>query len=179
MRFAVTSSSFRTSRQQDSRRDLFWVIAQARDMGFEGIEFSDLLQDRPIERAMDLAARLREACRQAHLTVVCYGVGGEFINPPGEDIQQEPLNLRHQACVAQVLGSPILATRPAAACPRDDRAPGLPRRPARPARCCRVVTAHAETGRPHLRREPRLFIQESDRCEQLFRGQPSGTSAGN
>lgn len=171
MRFAVTSSSFRTSRQQDSRRDLFWVIAQARDMGFEGIEFSDLLQDRPIERAMDLAARLREACRQAHLTVVCYGVGGEFINPPGEDLQQELLNLRHQARVAQVLGSPILRHEASRGVPSGLTGPS-DFRVALPAlaRCCRVVTAYAETVGVRTCVENRgLFIQDSDRCEQLFR----------
>ena len=170
MRFAVTSSSFRTSRQPDPRRDLFWVIAQARDMGFEGVEFSDLLQDRPLERALDLAARLREACRQAHLSVVCYGVGGEFINPPGEDLQQELLNLRHQARVAQVLGSPLL---------RHEASRGLPSGLTGPsdfcvalpglARSCRAVTAYAETMGVRTCVENRgLFIQDSDRCEQLL-----------
>ncbi|HOD80115.1 MAG: Xylose isomerase-like TIM barrel [Planctomycetes bacterium ADurb.Bin126] len=171
MRFAVTSSSFRISRQQDSRRDLFWVIAQARDLGFEGVEFTDLVQDRPIERALDLAARLREACDEARLRVVSYGVGGEFINPPGEDLQQELLQLRHQARVAQVLGSPLL---------RHEASRGLPSgltgpadfRVALPtlARSCRVVAAYGETLGVRTCVENRgLFVQDSERCEQLVR----------
>ena len=145
------------------------VIAKAKEIGFDCIEFSTLSVPDG-ETPMDLAMRLREECDRIELPVVNYTIGADFINGSGGDYRAEAERLKDELRVAAALGVTGMrhdATRGytpehTGPCGFDDALPTL-------AKGCRAVTEFAaDLGIRTMVENHGLFCQDSERVEKLM-----------
>jgi sugar phosphate isomerase/epimerase len=145
------------------------VIAKAKDIGFDCIEFSTLTVP-PGESLPDFAKRLKAECERVGLPVVNYTIGADFLNGSGGDWTAEVERLKGEVRVAQVLGVKGMrhdATggyRPEHRGPRgfDDALPTL-------AKGCRAVTEFAaDLGIRTMVENHGYFCQDSTRVEKLM-----------
>jgi len=170
MKLGVSSYSY-SSLVKAGRLSQLEVIAQARETGFEVIEFSTLTLP-PGETPLTFAPRIREACDRAGLPVVNYTIGADFLTGSGGDWKAEVERLKDEVRVAKILGAPGMrhdATRgfPAGhggARGFDDALPTL-------IRGCRAVTEFAaDLGIRTMVENHGYFCQDSDRVEKLVNG---------
>jgi len=103
MRLAVSSYSFmrHLKETRETCRDL---CTRARDMGFEGIEFTGGTLAMEETAPQRLAEELRAHCNRIGLAIVAYTVGADFLKDPRLEIQ------RLEGCVdiAARLGAPVM-----------------------------------------------------------------------
>lgn len=170
MKIGVSSYSLRKFIQQEGN-DLFAAIRKAAEIGFEGIEFTEL-RGAGGEDDRAFCARVREACADAGLPVVCYTVGADFLNPrDGGTVGDE---------IERVKGEVRLAAELGVGCMRHDASRGFPEGHDGPtdfpaalphlADACRAVTEFAATlGVKTSVENHGFFVQDSDRCEALVR----------
>jgi sugar phosphate isomerase/epimerase len=82
----------------------FKIADIAKEIGFEGIEFTDLLLEvQPAESQLALAKEIREYCESIGLTIVAYTIGADFI-----DRENEVERLKGQVDVAAELGVKVM-----------------------------------------------------------------------
>lgn len=168
MRLGVSSYSFSqlvragTLQQAD-------VIAKAKELGFECIEFSTLALPKG-ETPLSFAPRLREEADRLGMPIVNYTIGADFLNGSNGDWKAEAERLRDEVRVAKILGAPGMrhdATRgfaPTHKGPKgfDDALPVL-------AQGCRAVTEFAaEQGIRTMVENHGFFCQDSARVEKLI-----------
>ena len=170
MRIGVSSYSFSRLVRSGAMSQLD-VIAQAKDMGFDVIEFSTFHLPEG-ETPLTFAPRVKEECERVGLDVVNYTIGADFINGSGGDWQAEVERLKDEVRVAQILGSPGMrhdATYGLSADyvgPRgfDDVLPTL-------IKGCRAVTEFAaDLGVKTMVENHGFFSQDSERVEKLMNG---------
>ena len=135
MKTAVSSYSFSRLLQAGAMTQLD-CVQKAAEMGFDAIEFVDIL---PHDGSApeEYAGRLGEACKRAGLAVSNYTVGADFLTGSAGDLQAE---------VKRVCGQVDLAACLGAASMRHDATGGYPPagrswrsatgRSPRPGRCC-------------------------------------------
>lgn len=167
MKIGVSSYSF-SRLVQSGRLNQIEVVAKAKEMGFDVIEFATL--DLPQgESPLSFAGILKEECRRIGIEVGNYTIGADFINNPAGDWKAEAERLKDEVHVAAALGAPGMrhdATRgfPAGHMGRkgfDDALPIL-------AKGCRLVTEYAaEYGIRTMVENHGFFCQDSDRVEKL------------
>lgn len=147
------------------------VIAKAKEMGFDVIEFSTLALP-PGEKPLSFAPRLREASDRVGIPIVNYTIGADFLNGSGGDWKAEAERLKDEVRVAKILGAPGMrhdATRGFApehkgARGFDDALPTL-------IKGCRAVTEFAaDQGVRTMVENHGFFCQDSDRVEKLVNG---------
>ena len=144
------------------------VIAKAREIGFDVIEFSTFaLPDG--ETPLSFAPRVRAECDRVGIEVANYTIGADFLNGSGGDFRAEAERLQDEVRVAEILGAPGMrhdATSgfaPEHVGPRgfDDALETL-------AAGCRSVTEFAaELGIRTMVENHGFFCQDSDRVEKL------------
>ena len=169
MKIGVSSYSLSKFIRQEGN-DLFAAIRKAAEMGFEGIEFTDLRGLPGGEDELAYARRVREACKAAGLPIVCYTVGADFLNPrAGEPWESEVERVKDEVRLAAELGAP---------CMRHDATRGFPEGHQGPcdfaaalptlAQACRAVTEFAAgLGIRTTVENHGFFVQDSERCEML------------
>lgn len=149
------------------------VIAKAKEIGFEAIEFSTfhLPEDgeSSLQSPLSFAPKTRAECDRVGLPVVNYTIGADFLNGSGGDWQAEVERLKDEVRVAQILGCSGMrhdATRGFPAehqGPRgfDDALPTL-------IKGCRAVTEFAaDLGIKTMVENHGFFCQDSARVEEL------------
>jgi sugar phosphate isomerase/epimerase len=82
--------------------DYFAICDIAKDIGFSGIEFTDLKGG---EDTAALAAEIREHCAAIGLDVISYTVGANFIT---DDMAAETERVKKCVDIASILGAPIM-----------------------------------------------------------------------
>ncbi|MDD5677798.1 MAG: sugar phosphate isomerase/epimerase [Kiritimatiellae bacterium] len=147
------------------------VIAKAKEMGFDVIEFSSLALPKGMQ-AIDYASRLKAESDRTGLPVVNYTIGADFINGSSGDWKAEAERLKGEVRVAKILGVPGMrhdGTKgfPAGhqgACGFDDALPTL-------IKGCRLVTEFAaDLGIRTMVENHGYFCQDSERVEKLING---------
>jgi len=100
MKIGVSSYSF-NQYVRKTGADLFKVCELARELGFDGIEFTDL----PGEWAeqMEMAKALKEKCAQLELPIISYTIGADFLK--GEEMVEK---IKGQVDVAAELGVKVM-----------------------------------------------------------------------
>lgn len=167
MRIAVSTYSF-SQLVGAGRMTELEVIAKARAMGFEGIEFTGFSP--PAGRsAAELAAEVRAECDRIGIRPVCYTVGADFLGGSGGDWRAEVERLKGDIAVARTLGVSLMRHDAAWGFskghvgPRgfDDALPVL-------AGACRAVAEFAAArGIRTMVENHGFFCQESERVEKL------------
>lgn len=164
MKFSVSSYSFQKLLNNGSytQREL---ISVAKDMGFDGIEFIDLM---PEDGMTDLlyAKVLAHEAAKVGIEIVAYTIGADFLK---KDPDSEVERLYGQVDVTEALGAKLM---------RHDATGGFPESEAKYkgfdgalpvlADCCRRVTEYAEKkGISTMVENHGYFCQDSTRVERL------------
>lgn len=100
MKVGVSSYSFRKYALATGA-SYFDICDKAKEIGFDGIEFTDLEGENPIE----LGKQIREHCAKIGLEIIAYAVGGNFL---AEDPEAEIQRLCGCVDVAEALGAPLM-----------------------------------------------------------------------
>ncbi len=166
MKFSVSSYSFQKLLNEGKYTQLD-LIDVAKQMGFDGIEFTDLCPENGLSDT-DYAGLLAEKADKLGIAIVNYTIGADFLNAEN-GWEAEAQRLFGQAEVAKALGARGMrhdATggfkgREAAYKSFDSALPVL-------ADGCRMVTQYAGTlGIATMVENHGFFCQESRRVEQL------------
>ena len=166
MKFSVSSYSF-ARRLNEGKYTQLTLIEKAKEMGFDGIEFTDLQPENGLSD-LEYAALLAEEADKRGMTIVNYTIGADFLNA-ANGWKAEAERLFGQVDVAKVLGAKGMrhdATSgfqgaEAAFKSFDAALPVL-------ADGCRMVTEYAKTvGLVTMVENHGFFCQESRRVEQL------------
>lgn len=165
MKFSVSSYSFQKLLNEKKYTQLD-LIKAAKDMGFEGIEYTDLM---PPEGVSDLeyAAKLRAEAEKQGMEIVNYTVGANFLSEKG--LEKEVERLCGQVDVAEALGAKGM---------RHDATGGFNGEektyksfdsalPVLAEGCRRVTEYAAKKGIKTMVENHGYFCQDSDRVEKL------------
>lgn len=168
MRLGVSSYSFSQLVRAGGLKQID-VIAKAKEIGFECIEFSGFALPQG-ETPLSFAPRVREEADRLGMPIVNYTIGADFLNGSNGDWKAEAERLRDEVKVAKILGAPGMrhdATRGFAATHKgakgfDDALPTL-------AKGCRMATEFAaEQGIRTMVENHGFFCQDSERVEKLI-----------
>ena len=116
MKISVSSYSF-SQYTGSGKLDNISIIAKAKEMGFDAIEYTDLHGENQAEK-LALAAQIRAEADRCGLPVSSYVVGGNMLQMTEEALQAEVQRLKEHLDIAKVLGASVF---------RFDIFPQLPR----------------------------------------------------
>ncbi len=167
MQIGVSSYSYNQSSQ-----DIFAIIKQAKEMGFDGIEFAGFPNIPEDETAVSFAPKVRAACDETGIKVVNYTIWADFISGSGGDLAAEIERVKDEVRVAKILGVPGMRHDSTWGWPKtkqgakgfDDALPIL-------IQGCRAITEFgAELGIKTMVENHGFFCQDSERVEKLVNG---------
>lgn len=170
MKIGVSSYSFSALVDKGAMTQ-FDIIAKAKEMGFEVLEFAGFIIPEG-ESAASYASRLREECSRQGIEIGNYTIGADFINGSGGNPDAEAERLKKEVEIARILGAPGMrhdvtqGFRPGYRGPKgfDDALPIL-------IEGCRAVTEYAaEFGIKTMVENHGFFCQDSERVEKLVNG---------
>ena len=167
MQIGVSSYSY-----SQSPLDLFSIIKQAKEMGFDVIEFAGFPNIPEGETALSFAPKVREMCEEVGIKVANYTIGADFINGSSGNLEAEIERVKDEVRVAKILGAPGM---------RHDATRGWPvgKKGARGfdqalpilVEGCRAITEFgAELGIKTMVENHGYFCQDSERVEKLVNG---------
>jgi sugar phosphate isomerase/epimerase len=168
MKVGVSSYSF-SRYMADGKMDVFGVIKAAKEIGFDGIEFSNLPGSDKEKDIPAFAVRIKDACAEAGLPIVSYTIGANFLTPAEGDWKDEVERLKGEVDIAAILGVKKMR-HDATAGPEDKNSltafiellPML-------SGACRAVTEYAaDKGIKTSVENHGYFLQDSDRCAALM-----------
>jgi len=170
MKIGVSSYSF-SRLVKGGQMQQIDVIAKAKEMGFDVIEFSTLALPKGMQ-AIDFAPRLKAESDRVGLRVVNYTIGADFINGSNGDWKAEAERLKDEVRVAKILGVPGMRHDATGGFQAghigargfDDALPAL-------IKGCRLVTEFAaDLGIRTMVENHGYFCQDSERVEKLING---------
>ena len=167
MKFSVSSYSFAACMEKDGMSQLD-CVEQAAKMGFEAIEFVDIL---PHDGSTpeQYAKRLKDACKHAGLAVSNYTFGADFLTGSGGDLNAEIARVCKQLDLAAALGAvSVRHDATTGYAPAERKWRGFDEALPRIAEGCRRVTEYAQTmGIRTMVENHGYFCQDSVRMEKL------------
>lgn len=104
MKIGVSSYSFSKYMRQTGC-DVFEICNKAKELGFEGIEFSGLPIFGENVDPIEVASKVKAHCAELGLEIISFCVGANFL---ADDIEKEMATLRHCVDVAAALGAPLM-----------------------------------------------------------------------
>lgn len=149
----------------------FEIIAKAKEMGFDLIEFAglDVPKDETVE---SYAKKIKEECGRIGIEMGNYTIGADLINGSDGDLNAEIERLKGEVKIAKILGAPGMrhdATQGFK--PGYRGAKGFQDALPMLIRGCRAVTEFAaELGIKTMVENHGFFCQDSDRVEMLVNG---------
>lgn len=167
MQIGVSSYSY-----SKSSLDIFEIIAEAKKMGFDVIEFAGFPQLPEGETALSFAPRVREYCDELGIRVANYTIWADFLTGSNGDLQAEIERVKDEVRVAHLLGAPGMRhdsswgwpTTKIGARGFDDALPIL-------IEGCRAITEFAaDLGIKTMVENHGYFCQDSERIEKLVNG---------
>lgn len=172
MKPSVSSYSFQ---QLISKGEItqFETISLAAELGFEGIEFTDLRPENkkgaPLDEQLAFARLLREEAKRCGIAIVAYTIGANLYQGSAEEDAAEIERIFGQIRVAAELGVPILRHDVCYKEIVNDRLVGFERMLPTIAQNVRVITEYAASLGVRTCTENHGYIaQDSDRVERLY-----------
>lgn len=111
MKFSVSSYSY-SQYTRNGKMTQLDCIARAKEMGFDAIEFTDLVDasgEKPsLEVQKELARQLRAEADRVGLAINAYAIGACLYQPTAEALDAEVDRLRSQLEVARILGAAVM-----------------------------------------------------------------------
>ena len=170
MKVGVSSYSY-VRLVQEGKMTQLDVIAKAKEMGFDVIEFSEFILPKG-ETPLTFAPRVKEECDRVGIEVANYTIWADFINGSHGDITAEIERLKDQVRVAKILGAPGMRHDATGGFPKgykgakgfDDALPAV-------IKGCRAITEFAaELSIKTMMENHGFFSQDSERVEKLVNG---------
>lgn len=144
----------------------FGCIEKAKEMGFDGIEFVDIIPHDGSTQE-EYAKKLGEECKRVGIAITNYTTGADFINGSDGNTQAEIKRVKDQVDLAAILGATSMrhdATQGFKAPTNKSFDQALPII----ADACRQVTEYAKTkGIKTMVENHGIFCQDSRRVEKL------------
>ena len=167
MKISVSSYSFSQYIRQGKLTQLD-CVAKAKEMGFDGIEFTDL-NGANLEEQKAYAAEIKAEADRVGIEIVSYTIGGCLYKETREEMDAEVARLKGQVEVAAILGAKTMRhdvcyqlTKSGDGRSFDMMLPYI-------ADNAREITAYAQTLGVKTCTENHGYIaQDSDRVERLF-----------
>ena len=167
MRIGVSSYSFSRLVRSGAMKQIE-IIAKAREIGFDAIEFSTIAV--PEGKTLpDFAKALRAEAARVGIDIVNYTIGADFLKGSNGDLQAEIARVQKEVDIAEILGVPGMRHDASSGWPADHKGPksfeaALPRL----SEGCRGITEYAASkGIKTMVENHGRFCQESVRVEQL------------
>ena len=145
------------------------VIAKAKEMGFDAIEFSTITLPEG-ENLPDYAAKLKAEADKVGIPIVNYTIGANFLSGSNGDLQAEIQRVKGEVDIAEILGVPGMRHDAASGeFPADWKAAqSFQAAVPRIAEGCRAVSEYAAAkGIRTMVENHGYFCQDSIRLEQL------------
>lgn len=168
MKVSVSSYSFSKLMNQGILNQ-FSCIEKAKEIGFDGIEFVNIMphDGSTIE---EYAVKLKEECKRIGITITNYTFGADFINGSNGDVTEEIQRVKEQIDIADILGAYSV---------RHDATIGYSKKEKKHrgfqhalpilANACRKITEYAaQKGIVTMVENHGTFCQDSDRMEALI-----------
>ena len=155
-----------------SSLNIFEIIKQTKEMGFDVIEFAGFPNLTGGETALSFAPRVREFCDEVGIKVTNYTIWADFLNGSNGDVNAEIERVKDEVRVAKILGAPGMRHDSSWGWPKtkqgargfDDALPIL-------IQGCRAITEFgAELGIKTMVENHGYFCQDSERVEKLVHG---------
>ncbi len=161
MKISVTTYSF-MAHMRKTGANLLDVCAQAKELGFEGIEFIDLPETGPQGEDREAYAKaLRARCEALSLPIVSYTVGADFLD---KGVEAELARLKGCVDIAALLGAPLMRHDATRGCDG-----GWREAVRRIAPAVRELTEYATArGIRTCTENHGFFLQDADRVEELM-----------
>ncbi len=166
MKIGVSSYSF-AQYIRAGKMDYFSAIEKAKEMGFDGIEFSGLPEEyKEYDDRIAFAVKLREHAEKTGIEISAYLTSGNFNQPDEEALNKEIARLKAEIDVAKTLGVSLMRHDIAYAIPKgipfnafvDTIAPAI-----------REVTEYAEGfGIKTMFENHGRVVQDADRVEKII-----------
>ncbi|MDD2393056.1 MAG: sugar phosphate isomerase/epimerase [Eubacteriales bacterium] len=168
MRLAVSSYSFSKLMRQDDFSQLD-TIKMAKELGFDAIEFAEILND-PDTGKIEYAVRLKEECDRIDLPVLNLAVSADLLYGSEGDIEKEIVKAKLNIDCAEILGAKLMRHD---VCwnirPGDGRFRGYKVALPRLAYACKEITKYgSEKGIKTMVENHGFFFQDVDRVEALM-----------
>lgn len=167
MKIGVSSYSF-SRLVRSGEMEQIAVIARAKEIGFDAIEFSTIAV--PEGKTLpDYAKALREEAERVGIDLVNYTIAADFLKGSGGDLKAEIARVREEVDIAEILGVPGMRHDATSGWPADHVGPkSFGAAVDRVAEGCRGVTEYAaDKGIKTMVENHGFFCQESTRVEQL------------
>ena len=167
MKIGVSSYSF-IRLVSSGEMEQIAVIAEAKKMGFDAIEFSKIVL--PEGKTLPAYAQeLRNEADRLEMPIVNYTIGADFLSGSGGDLQAEIERVQGEVDVAEILGVPGMRHDATSGWPAEHvGAKSFEAALPRLAEGCRGVTEYAASkGIKTMVENHGRFCQESTRVEQL------------
>ena len=167
MKIGVSSYSF-TSLLKKQLHTQFSIIQLAASLGFDGIEFTDLMPPEKMPE-QEYALLLKEEAQRCGLTIISHTVGANLLST---DAEAEVVRLCRKVDIAQLLGAPLLRHDAYFSFPENTPAEAdftyyLPRI----IKMFRQVTEYAQTkGIKTCTENHGLICQDPERVEAIIKG---------
>ncbi|MBN1943611.1 MAG: sugar phosphate isomerase/epimerase [Phycisphaerae bacterium] len=169
MKIGVSSYSFLRYLDEGSL-DYLGVVAKAKEIGFDGVEYSSLGLPADDPKIIPLAQKIRAAAADAGMPIFSYTIFANFLQKNGWQAEVE--RLKGEVKVAAELGVPCMrhdsttkpleGKDPADEAAFDEVLPIL-------AKGCKAVTEYAaDMGVKTMVENHGKFVQEATRCEKLM-----------
>ena len=166
MKTAVSSYSFSKMMHQNGETQLT-IIKKAKEIGFDAIEFTDLLPPEGVE-VLDFARQLKREANKHNIEISCYSVSADLLKGSNGDLEKEISVIKKKVDIANVLGVKLM---------RHDATFSFPDAPLgfadvlpRLAEGCKKITEYAKIfGIKTMVENHGFFCQDSDRMEALVK----------
>ena len=167
MKISVSSYSF----QQDIRAGKmtqFDCVSKAKEIGFDAIEFTDLLA-KDLEEQKEMAGKIREEADRVGIEINAYTIMGCLYKDTREEMDKEIERLKGQLKVAQILGVKLVRHDAFGGLGKTGNARSFDLMLPTVAENTRKVTEYAQTlGIKTCSENHGYLAQDSDRMERFF-----------
>ena len=167
MKIGVSSYSF-SQYINAGKMTQYDCVARAKEMGFSGIEFTDLQAD-GIEARLELAKKISEEAKRVGIEIIAYTVGANLYKETETESNEEIERLKGQLEVAKALGAPLMRHDVCYQLGKSGNSRSFDLMLPTIAKNARALTEYAETLGIRTCTENHGYIaQDSDRVERLF-----------
>lgn len=168
MKIAVSSYSFERMLNNGTITQ-FGCIEKAKELGFDAIEFVDVIphDDSSVK---EYAVKLKNECERVGLPISNYTFGADFLTGSNGDLNAEIARVKGQIDIAEILGAKSVRHDATGGYPQESRGSrGFEQALPTIATACREVTEYAKTkGIKTMVENHGFFSQDSDRVEKLI-----------
>ncbi len=146
----------------------FDCVAKAHEMGFDGIEFTDLAAD-TLDEQLALAEKIKKEAERVGIEIVAYTIAANLYHDTEEECDAEVERLKGQLRVAKALGAPIMRHDVCWSLGKCGNSRSFDLMLPTMAKSARKITEYAKTLGIRTCSENHGYVaQDSDRVERLF-----------